>query len=59
MLRLETIGVCVYGDGALISLPSGTEYIDCYSGVILALSFISNTLFPGGDSPVLTAVIAN
>lgn len=49
----------MYEDRALVSLPSGTEYMDCYRGVVLALSFISNTLFPGGDSAVLTAVIAN
>lgn len=39
--------------------PGGNEYMEWYRHAVWTLSFIFNTLLPGGDSPVLSAVIAN
>lgn len=39
--------------------PSGNAYIEYYRHSVWTLSFIFNTLLPGGDSSVLSAVIAN
>lgn len=36
-----------------------SKCMERYRGLVMALSFIFNTRFPGGDSPVLSAVIAN
>lgn len=51
--------LCIWRLSTDLCLPSGNEYMEWYGRVVWTLSFIFNTLLPGGDSPVLSAVIAN
>lgn len=51
--------LCIWRLSSDLCFPSGNEYMEWYGSVVWTLSFIFNTLLPGGDSPVLSAVIAN
>lgn len=51
--------LCIWRLSTDLCLPSGNGYMEWYGSVVWTPSFIFNTLLPGGDSPVLSAVIAN
>lgn len=51
--------MCIWRLSTDLCLTSGNEYMEWYRRVVWGLSFIFNTLLPGGDSPVLSVVIAN